>query len=200
MLADDEAVHIAHVHPGAVGDEIAKPAGVQHRSRTEDPPRRHVDRAGSGQGHHVDRVGDEDDHRVGGLLEQLRGELLGHRHIGGGQVQAALSGLLLGACGDDHDRRTGGDVDAVRTGHHAFRHELAAMVEVEHLGVHLLGRDVEECDRADRTTDHAGIGDRGTDAADPDDGHFVAVFRHLPNYPRPRLTLTGISPGPAEVG
>lgn len=124
MLADDDAVHVAHVHPGALGDEVAKAAGVQHRSGPEDPARFDVDGACRREGDDVDGVGDEDEDRVGRVLQQSGHHRLDHADVGGGQFQTGLPGLLRGPGGDDDDRRVRGDIHGVRAGHHAVRHEL----------------------------------------------------------------------------
>ena len=107
--------------------------------------------------------------------------VLRHRDVGGRQVQAVLSGFLLGARSDDDDRRPGGDRDVVGSGDPAVRHELAAVVEIEHLGAHLAGVDVVERERSGRSADQAGVGDGGAHASHADDGNLGVLFHgHSP--------------------
>jgi hypothetical protein len=74
-----------------------------------------------------------------------------HRDVGGGQVEPALPRMLLGTGGDNDDLRIGGDRDVVGSFYGAVRHELTAVVEVEHLRTHLLGIDVVERQRPRQT-------------------------------------------------
>lgn len=179
MLADDEPVHIADGDVRLLGDQIAEPTGVQHRSGSEDVTRCRVDRLGRGQRDDVDRVGDEHDDGVRRMFEQLRCQRPGHRDVGGGEVEAVLSRFLFGTRGDDDDGRAGGHRDVVGSRNPAVRHELAAVVEIEDFGAYLACVDVVESERACRSADQAGIRDGGADASHADDGDLGVLFdRH----------------------
>ncbi len=183
VLADDEPVHVGDGQVRQLGDQIAEPAGVQHRSGAEDPSRRQVHRFHGGVGDDVDGVGDEHDHRPGRQLDQLRGEFLRHRDVGGREFQPRLARFLFGAGGHHDDLRVGGDGQVVAAVDRAVRHELRAVVEVEHLGPDLLGEDVVEGQGGGRTADQAGVGDRRSDAAHTDDGHLAGSIRFCRHPP-----------------
>lgn len=86
-------------------------------------------------------------------------------------------------------------------GDRAGGYELAAVVQVEDLGVDLLGVGVEERDRTGRSTDQAGVGDGRPDAAYPDDGNLgTGLLMHhvsIPQGVRQRQHQDRAEQGPA---
>ena len=98
-----------------------------------------------------------------------------------GEIHPRLPRLLLRAGGDDDDVGIRADADVVRPFHRRHRHELQAVVEVEHLGVDLCAVHVEQRDLLPDAADQARVRDRRADRPGADDRdlrcRFVSAMR-----------------------
>ena len=124
-------------HTRLTRDEVAKPGGVEHRSRSEDLVAGQPGDLQRSVGHDVDGVRDEHEARVGSDVLQVRNDLLHQVHRRAGKLEAGLSGLLLGAGGHDDQVRSGDDLHVVGSFNRSGRSELDAMGHVEGLGLNL---------------------------------------------------------------
>lgn len=178
MFAGDVGMDVLDGDFEVFGDEESESGAVEDGAAAEDSFGVEAADFECGVGEDIDGIADHEEDGCGGELEEFGEGLAADVDVGGGEVQASLSGFLLGAGGEDDDIGVLGEGEVIAADDGGHGHELHAVVEVEDFSVDLLAVDVMEGDLLGDAADEAGIGDGGADAAGSDDGDFVGAFGH----------------------
>ena len=168
VLADDERVHAVHGDAAVLGEQRPQAGGVEHGPGAEHPPARQPGRLHGGIGDDVDGVGDQQEHGVRRELDERGHQRPAHLDVHGRQLEPRLARLLLRPSGDHHDVGVRRHRDVVGPDHVRGGIELAALVEIQHLGADLVAMDVVQRHRVGHAPDQRRVGDRRPDAAGTD--------------------------------
>ena len=174
MLANNDGVDAAAVHPEVAAQQIFEPGGVQYGARADDLVGRKAGKPLGGQGQNIYRVGDHQQDGLLGILYDLRNDGAENAYVFLYQVQPGLSRLLIGPGGDDHQGAVCkvGIVPGVNF-HGPGEGQTVGDVHGLPLGFGTV--DVDKDHFGKNTGAHHGVGGGGAYEATADNGGFLNV-------------------------
>ena len=188
VLADDDGVDVAAVHPQVLAQQLLEPGGVQHGARAEHPvggQARHVPRS---VGQHVHRVGYDEEDALEVPAADLGDDGFEDGHVFADQVQAGLAGLLIGTGGDDDEAAVGGVVVVAGVDVHGGGVG-QTMAQVHGLALGLGAVGVDEDQLGEQAPLHQGKGDGRAHESAAHHGGFPGIEHKRHSFQRDAVSM-----------
>ncbi len=180
VLAGDVGVHVLHGHAAVPGNQEPKPRAVQHGARSEDPLPRQARQADRHLRNNIHWIRHQQQQRIRRNLHHLRQQSGADVRIGLRQVHPRLARLLLRTGRHDDHVRPAQHLNVVRAFDDPLRNKQHAVVQIQHLGIHLGLCNVKQAYLPRNAANHRRIGDRRSHAARSNNSNFCRpISRHF---------------------